>query len=86
MRDVLDLLPFADDHTSHALDDAVEIIGILRGFCRLTDTDFLHDPALRLHLLASLHRQLRNDLLAAVLTAHHHGYTPTQIAILSDLP
>ena len=59
-RDVTDLHAYPDDHTRDAVDDAIEILGILRGFNHLVDdhADFLDDPALRLHLLVSLHQDL----------------------------
>jgi hypothetical protein len=93
IRDVCDFAPYPDEHTCDALDDAVEVLGILRGLHNLphhndpTDETnpwlaFRDDPVLRLHLLASLQQQLHAELLTAALTAHTHGYSSGQIAVL----
>jgi hypothetical protein len=93
MRDVCDFCPFPDEHTRDLLDDAVDALGILRGFHNLTHDDcpydshhraFRDDPALRLHLLVSLQHELHAELLHAVIAAHDPGYTPGQIAVLLD--
>jgi hypothetical protein len=59
--DLQNLHPDVDDHTRTVIDEAAEVLGFLRG-CR---GPFLHDPAIRLHLLESLHRQLTTDLMAS---------------------
>ena len=94
--DVCDFAPFLDEHTRDALDAAAEALGILRGLHNLPHHDdpgddpnpwlaFRADPALRLHLLASLHQQLHAELLTATLAARDHGYTHAQIAVLLNL-
>lgn len=84
IHDANDLRPTADDHTHHSLTDAVELLGVLRGFPESFPHDFLADPGLRLHLLASLRHQLHHDLLDAIQAAHHHGYTLNEIIVLID--
>jgi hypothetical protein len=79
MRDVLDLYPFADDHTADVLAQATTILARKRGLGGGQD-----DPAVRLHLLVSICHQLDAELLSAVLTAHDHGYSPNQLAVLLD--
>jgi hypothetical protein len=94
--DVCDFAPYPDEHTRDTLDDAVEALGILRGYHSLPspcgDPDefnpwpaFRDDPVLRLHLLASLHQQLNAELHHAALAARDHGYTHGQIAVLLNL-
>lgn len=78
MRDVLDHYPFPDDYTADVIAKATATLAWLRGL----DDD--PDPAIRLHLLTSLRHQLDEDLLHTVLAAHDHGYTPDQIATLTD--
>ena len=87
-HDVTDLYTFPDDHTHDAIHHAIKTLGNLRGFCDLIDDprDFLDDPALRLHLLVSLQQQLTADILHALLDAHDHGYTLTELAVLLDHP
>lgn len=93
MRDVCDFCPFPDEHTRDVLDDAAEALAILRGLHNLHHDDvsdpnpwlaLRDDPVLRLHLLTSLQQELQAELLHAVITAHDHGYTPSQIAVLLD--
>ena len=76
MRDPINHLPHASDDTYDIIADAAATLAWLRGL--------LHepDPAVRLHLLASLHHQLHIELTHATLNAHDHGYTPDQIALL----
>lgn len=78
MRDIADLLPYTDDYTAHLLDEATATLAWLRGL----DRD--RDPAVRLHLLASIHAQVKADLLLAVLAAHDHGHAPDELAALLD--
>jgi hypothetical protein len=79
MRDVLHLCPLADDHTADVLAHATTVLARKRGL-----GGDQHDPAVRLHLLVSIRHQLDAELLSAVLTAHDHGYTPNQLAVLLD--
>ncbi len=76
MPDVVDYLPYADDFTSDVLADAFATLASLRGL----DQD--PDPAVALHILASLQQQLQTELVHAVLIANDHGYTPDQIAVV----
>ena len=86
-HDVTDLYAYPDDYTHDAIHHATTTLGNLRGFCDLDDSrDFLADPALRLHLLVSLQQQLKADILHALLDAHDHGYTLTELAVLLDHP
>ena len=78
MAHVCDLRPYPDHDTSQALDEAIEILAIIR---ELPDTN----PANRIHLLASLIHQADTDLTRAVGDAHHDGYSPIEIAILLGL-
>lgn len=79
MPHVLDLQPQPASDTAHLADQALTALAHARG---------LHpdDPAVRLHLLVSIHQQLQADTLTAALTAaltaHHHGYTPLELAVL----
>lgn len=96
MRDVCDFYPCADDDdTRDVLDDAVATLGVLRDFPPpgddfQRDNDpynrlaFHDDPALRLHLLASLQQQLNADIVHAALAARDHGHAANEIAILLD--
>ena len=80
MQDVTDLRPIIGHDTAETLADALATLAWER------QLDRRRDPAARLHLLASLRDQLRSDLLDTVIVAHNHGYTPTQLAVLLDLP
>ena len=80
MQDVLDLYPLIDGDTAEMLDLAIHNLACLRGL-----TPRAHDPAVRLHLLASLYEQARTDLFETTLAAHQHGYSPTQIAVVLNL-
>lgn len=86
LHDAGDLRPHTDDHTHDSLADAVELLGILRGIPEWSPDDFLTDPGLRLHLLASLHHQLRHELFEAIHAAHDHGYTLTELILIADYP
>lgn len=77
-----DLSPLIDDHARDVLDDAAETLGLLRGYPGAA----LNDPAVHLHLLASLHLQLRADLLLAAHIAYDHGHTIDELAALLDDP
>ena len=96
IRDVCDFAPYPDAHTRDALDDAAEVLGILRGLHNLPhpgpDSEefnpwraFRDEPVLRLHLLASLQQQLHAELLTAALAARDRGYSRGQIAVLLNL-
>ena len=78
MAHVCDLRPYPDHDTRHALDEAIEVLAIIRD---LSATN----PANRIHLLASLIRQADTDLTSAVSDAHHDGYSPIEISILLGL-
>lgn len=78
--DVLDLRPLIDHDTTAVLGHALAALAQRRGL------RWRPDPALRLHLLVSLRDETRTQLLRATLAAHHHGYSPTEIAALLDLP
>ena len=80
-RDVLDLCPLTDQHSARILDHALTALGRQRGLDGIRHTD----PAVRLHLLVSLHEQIRSALLDTVLTAAHNDYTRTELAILLNL-
>ena len=75
MNDPETLRCHLDDDTATVIDDAAEFLGILRGYCG----PFLHDPAVRLHLLASLTHQLRADLIDTACDAREQGYTSEQL-------
>ena len=96
--DICDFVPYPDEHTRAVLNDALEILGALRGLPTLLEDHHCHDydihqgwtafrnePVLRLHLLASLHQQLHVELLHTTLAARDHGYTHGHIAVLLDL-
>ena len=76
MRDPIDCLPHASDDTHDVIADAAATLAWLRGL------DHDPDPAVRLHLLASLHHQLQIEITHATLIANDRGYTPDQIALL----
>ncbi len=80
MDDILDLRPLADDYTADVLHQALATLAWLRGL------DRRRDPAARLHVLASLRDEIHTELLHTTLAAHDHGYSPTQLATLLDLP
>jgi hypothetical protein len=80
MRDVLDHYPYPDDYTADIIAQATATLAWLRDL----DANPNPDPAIRLHLLTSLRHQLDEDLLHTILAAHDHGYTPDQIATLTD--
>lgn len=64
-RDVADLRPLTDEHSATTLHHALAALGRQRGLDRIRQTD----PAVRLHLLVSLHEQIRGQLLDTVLVA-----------------
>lgn len=68
--------------TSFPSDDTADVLG--EAMARLAWFRDLHDPdpAVPLHLLASLQQQLQVELVHAVLIANDRGYTPDQIAVL----
>lgn len=78
--DVLDLRPLADHDTTAVLGQALAALARRRGL------RWRPDPAVRLHLLVSLRDEIRIHQLRATLAGHHHGYTPTELAALLDLP
>lgn len=78
--DVAGLHPLVDHDTTAVLGHALAALARRRGL------RWRPDPALRLHLLVSLHHEIRIHLLRATLAGHHHGYTPTELAALLDLP
>lgn len=78
--DVLDLRPLIDHDTTAVLGHA------LAALARRGGLQWRPDPAVHLHLLVSRRDEIRTHLLRATLAAHHHGYTPTEIAALLDLP
>jgi hypothetical protein len=78
MNDPETLRCHVDDDTATVIVDAAEILGIVRGY----RGPFLNDPAVRLHLLASLHRQLRLDLLDTACDARELGYTSNELLII----
>ena len=78
MTHVCDLRPYPDHDTHQALDEAIEVLAIIRD---LPATN----PDNRIHLLTSLLAQADADLTAAISDAHNDGYTPLEIAILLDL-
>ncbi len=78
MVHVCDLRPYPDHDTRQALDEAIEVLAIIRD---LPATN----PENRIHLLASLISQADTDLATAVGDAHHDGYSPIEITILLGL-
>jgi hypothetical protein len=80
-RDVLDLYPLTDQHSARTLEHALTALARQRGLDRIRQTD----PAVRLHLLVSLHQQIRSALLDTVLQAAREDFTRTELAVLLDL-
>jgi predicted RNA-binding protein associated with RNAse of E/G family len=78
LAEVLDLCPMTDEQTRQAIDQAIGILALLRNLSTI-------EPAARLHLITSLDRELETRRATAIIAAHKHGYTPTQIAVLLDL-
>ena len=78
MNDVEALRCHIDEDTATIIDQAAQFLGIIRGYCG----PFLDDPAVRLHLLASLTQQLRADLLDTACEAREQGYTSEQLLII----
>ena len=76
--EVLDLYPLLDEHTIHAIDHTIGLLARLRGLSSA-------EPAARLHLITSLIRELETRRATTIITAHQHGYTDTEIAVLLDL-
>lgn len=79
-RDVLDLYPLTDEHSARTLHHALAALGRQRGL-DLGRTD----PAVRLHLLVSLHEQIRSQLLDTILAAIGDDYNRTELAVLLNL-
>lgn len=80
-RDVLDLCPLTDEHSARTLHHALAALGRQRGLDEIRQTD----PAVRLHLLVSLHEQIRSQLLDTVLAAARDDFTRTELAVLLNL-
>ena len=80
-RDVLDLCPLTDEHSARILDHALIALGRQRGLDGIRHTD----PAVRLHLLVSLHEQIRSALLDTTLAAVRDDYSRTELAVLLNL-
>lgn len=80
-RDVLDLCPLTDQHSARILDHALTALGRQRGLDGIRHTD----PAVRLHLLVSLHEQIRSTLLDTTLAAIRDDYSRTELAVLLNL-
>jgi hypothetical protein len=80
-RDVLDLQPHTDQHSARTLHHALAALGRQRGLDSFRQTD----PAVRLHLLVSLHQQIRSTLLDTILQAAREDFTRTELAVLLDL-
>ena len=80
-RDVLDLYPFTDEHSAQTLHHALAALGRQRGL----DTFRQTDPVVRLHLLVSLHEQIRSALLDTTLAAIRDEVTRSQLAVLLNL-
>lgn len=80
-RDLLDLYPLTDEHSARTLDHALAALGRQRGLDGIDQTD----PAVRLHLLGSLHEQTRSALLDTVLDAVRDDYTRNELAVLLNL-
>jgi hypothetical protein len=76
--EVLDLYPLLDENTRQAIDQAIRILALLRDLSTI-------EPAARLHLITSLIRELETRRATTITTAHQHGYTDTEIAVLLDL-
>lgn len=60
------------------IDEAAEHLGTIRSYLG----PFLDEPAVRLHLLASLTHRLRADLLDTACEAREHGYTSEELRII----
>lgn len=76
--DLQRLQPYLDDDTRIAVDQAAETLGALRGY----RGPYLHDPTVRLCLLASLQHQLRTDLVETACEARELGYTTDELLTL----
>lgn len=76
--DVLDLYPLTDDHSARTLQHALTMLARHRGLNPL-------DPAIRLHLLVTLHEQIRSQVLDATLFAYAHDYSRNELAVLLNL-
>ncbi len=64
-----------DNDTATLIDDTARRLGIRRGY----HDPFYDDPAVRLHLLASLQQQLRRALLDTACDARELGYTSDEL-------
>ena len=83
MDDIQALRCHVADDTATIIVHAAEILGQIRGY----RGPFVHDPAVRLHLLASLNQQLRRDLVDTACEACIDGYSSDQLlTILSPTP
>lgn len=72
-----------DEHTRTITDQAIEILGLVRGY----HGSFLDDPVVRLHLLSSLHHQIRADLIDTSCEARELGYRFAELlTILTPTP
>lgn len=80
-RDVLDLYPHTDEHSARTIDHALAALGRQRGL----DTFRQTDPAVRLHLLVSLHEQIRSALLDTTLAAVRDDFNRNELAVLLGL-
>jgi hypothetical protein len=69
---------YTDQGTATLIVDTAKTLGICRGY----RGPFYDDPAVRLHLLASLQRQLRRDLLDTACDARELGYTSDELLII----
>jgi hypothetical protein len=78
MTHVCELRPHTDHDTCQVLEEATEVLAIIRDLP-------LTDPACRVHLIASLIGQAETALTNAVAAAHDDGYSPIEIAILLGL-
>ena len=79
-RDVLDLYPLTDEHSARTLNHALAALGRQRGL-----DNFRQEPAVRLHLLVSLHEQIRSNTLDTILAAHRDDYSRAELAVLLNL-
>ena len=80
-RDVLDLYPLTDQHSARTLDHALAALARQRGLDGIRQTD----PAVRLHLLVSLHEQIRSALLDTTLAAVRDDLNRAELAVLLNL-
>lgn len=78
LADVLDLCPLVNEHTRQTIDQAIGILALLRDLSTI-------EPAAQLHLITSLIREIETRRATAIVAAHEHGYTATQIAVLLDI-